>query len=125
MNKEYLTYENKILGQEVERLAKEVERLEKVNKMLLNSMVTEAHTKETEEIERLNNIINGLEKDLQSNMAYYDNLYEELDEQEYIDKYFALKEVFNKLQELKHKKIYGSVDSEILYYDELGVIKSE
>ena len=53
------------------------------------------------EIERLNNIINGLEKDLQSNMAYYDNLYEELDEQEYIDKYFALKEVFNKLQELK------------------------
>ena len=58
MNKEYLTYENKILGQEVERLAKEVERLEKVNQMLLNSMVTEAHTKETKEIERLNNIIN-------------------------------------------------------------------
>ena len=57
MNKEYLTYENKILGQEVERLAKEVERLEKVNQMLLNSMVTEAHTKETKEIERLNNII--------------------------------------------------------------------
>ena len=58
MNKEYLTYENKILGQEIERLAKEVERLEKVNQMLLNSMVTEAHTKETKEIERLNNIIN-------------------------------------------------------------------
>ena len=57
MNKKYLTYENKILGQEVERLAKEVERLEKVNQMLLNSMVTEAHTKETKEIERLNNII--------------------------------------------------------------------
>ena len=57
MNKEYLTYENKILGQEIERLAKEVEKLEKVNKMLLNSMVTEAHTKETKEIERLNNII--------------------------------------------------------------------
>ena len=56
MNKEYLTYENKILGQEIERLAKEVEKLEKVNKMLLNSMVTEAHTKETKEIERLNNI---------------------------------------------------------------------
>jgi sensor c-di-GMP phosphodiesterase-like protein len=58
MNKEYLTYENKILGQEIERLAKEVEKLEKVNKMLLNSMVTEAHTKETKEIERLNSIIN-------------------------------------------------------------------
>ena len=57
MSKEYLTYENKILGQEVERLAKEVERLEKVNQMLLNSMVTEEHTKETKEIERLNNII--------------------------------------------------------------------
>ena len=57
MSKEYLTYENKILGQEVERLAKEVERLEKVNQMLLNSMVTEAHTKETKEIERLNKII--------------------------------------------------------------------
>jgi regulator of sigma D len=57
--------------------------------------------KQSEEIERLNNIINELEKDLQSNMAYYDNLYEELDEQEYIDKYFALKEVFEKLQELK------------------------
>ena len=54
-----------------------------------------------EENIRLNNIINELEKDLQSNMAYYDNLYEKLDEQEYIDKYFALKEVFNKLQELK------------------------
>ena len=53
------------------------------------------------ENKRLNNIINELEKDLQSNMAYYDNLYEKLDEQEYIDKYFALKEVFNKLQELK------------------------
>ena len=57
MNKKYLTYENKILGQEVERLAKEVERLEKVNQMLLNSMVTEAHTKETKEIERLYSII--------------------------------------------------------------------
>ena len=72
MNKEYLTYENKILGQEVERLAKEVERLEKVNQMLLNSMVTEAHTKETKEIERLKNIneehriLNGeLRKELQ------------------------------------------------------------
>ena len=46
--------------EEIERLAKEVEKLEKVNKMLLNSMVTEAHTKETKEIERLNNIINEI-----------------------------------------------------------------
>ena len=65
MNKEYLTYENEILGQEIERLAKEVEKLEKVNKMLLNGMVTEAHTKETKEIERLNNIIKEVEKRLE------------------------------------------------------------
>ena len=85
MSKEYLTYENKILGQEVERLAKEVERLEKVNQMLLNSMVTEAHTKETKEIERLNNIINELEKYLieQVERSYsndYDNVLDKLDE---------------------------------------------
>ena len=72
MNKEYLTYENKILGQEVERLAKEVERLEKVNQMLLNSMVTEAHTKETKEIERLNNIINKGIEYIESYMPNYD-----------------------------------------------------
>ena len=65
MNKEYLTYENKILGQEIERLAKEVEKLEKVNQMLLNSMVTEAHTKETKEIERLNNIIKEVREYIQ------------------------------------------------------------
>ena len=32
-------------------------RLQKENQILMNSMVTEAHTKETKEIERLNNII--------------------------------------------------------------------
>ena len=36
---------------------KEIERLQKENQILMNSMVTEAHTKETKEIERLNNII--------------------------------------------------------------------
>ena len=70
MNKKYLTYENKILGQEVERLAKEVERLEKVNQMLLNSMVTEAHTKETKEIERLNNIIKEVREYIENNKQY-------------------------------------------------------
>ena len=64
MSKEYLTYENKILGQEIERLAKEVEKLEKVNQMLLNSMVTEAHTKETKEIERLKNGCKELEQQI-------------------------------------------------------------
>lgn len=76
MSKEYLTYENKILGQEIERLAKEVEKLEKVNKMLLNSMVTEAHTKETKEIDRLNNIIKEvrevINKGLNINSDYVD-----------------------------------------------------
>lgn len=53
---------------------------------------------------RLNNIINELEKDIRNNMAYYDKLYEEQDEQEYIDKYFAFKIELDKLQELKGDK---------------------
>ena len=77
------------------------EKIEDRKLIKINRFLQEDRKKKNEEIEKLNNIINGLEKDLQSNMAYYDNLYEELDEQEYIDKYFALKEVFNKLQELK------------------------
>ncbi len=82
---------------------KEIERLKKRNKEIYEGFMTttEELCEATKEIERLNNIINELEKDLQSNIAYYDNLYEEQDEQEYIDKYFALKEVFEKLQELK------------------------
>ena len=53
------------------------------------------------EIERLNNIINELEKYLRNEEAEYDRLYEEQDEQEYLDKYFATRNVLNKLQELK------------------------
>ena len=85
MNKKYLTYENKILGQEVERLAKEVERLEKVNQMLLNSIVTEAPTKETKEIERLNNIINEFDKLIENeiNESKLEDDYERVDSLEY------------------------------------------
>ena len=57
--------------------------------------------KQDKEIERLNNIINELEKYLRNEEAEYDRLYEEQDEQEYLDKYFATRNVLNKLQELK------------------------
>ena len=100
MNKKYFSYENKILGQEVERLAKEVERLEKVNQMLLNSMVTEAHTKETKEIERLNNIIETFEEELEreSNMK---EEYTCLEHNTYIDINNTLKTVLKRFRELK------------------------
>ena len=62
----------------------------------------EKQLKEKEkEIERLNNIINELEKYLRNEEAEYDRLYEEQDEQEYLDKYFATRNVLNKLKELK------------------------
>ena len=77
---------------------KQKEEIERLQNIIEKNKYT---ADELNEIERLNNIINELEKDLQNNMAYYDKLYEEQDEQEYIDKYFALKEVLDKLQELK------------------------
>ena len=46
-----------IFTDEEQELVDEIERLQKENQILMNSMVTEAHTKETKEIERLNNII--------------------------------------------------------------------
>ena len=91
MSKEYLTYENKILGQEIERLAKEVEKLEKVNQMLLNSMVTEAHTKETKEIERLNNII-------ELALDYLDNGYCYCKDKKIPKPYFDYQELVNILK---------------------------
>lgn len=60
--------------------------------------------KKDKEIDRLNNIIDELEKDIRNNMADYDKLYEEQDEQEYLDKYFALKIELDKLKELKEGK---------------------
>ena len=110
MSKEYLTYENKILGQEIERLAKEVEKLEKVNQMLLNSMVTEAHTKETKEIERLNNIINELEEEYINYMDKQDFAKKCKISRPYLDKLLKgmnRKEIYefckqrNKIKELK------------------------
>ena len=47
---------NTTITMENERLINEMKKLEKDNQTLMNSMVTEAHTKETKEIERLNNI---------------------------------------------------------------------
>ena len=89
--------------EEIERLAKEVEKLEKVNQMLLNSMVTEAHTKETKEIERLNNIINELEKWLEVNLTNLEkekanNTYDKGLKQGMLSNGRLIK---NKLQELK------------------------
>ena len=62
MNKEdhKIAYENVIVANKM--LEKEIERLQKENQILMNSMVTEAHTKETKEIERLNNIISELDR---------------------------------------------------------------
>lgn len=73
-----------------------------------------------EEIERLNNIIIEFEKWLKDYIKLFDEP-DMFEEQTCED----LKEILDKLQELKHKKIYGSVDSEILYYDELGSVSNE
>ena len=59
-----------------------------------------------QEIERLNNIINELEKYIGIKMNSFGVC--------------NASDIYYKLQKLKHKEIYGSVDSEILYYDELG-----
>ena len=48
---------NTTITMENERLINEMKKLEKDNQTLMNSMVTEAHTKETKEIERLHSII--------------------------------------------------------------------
>ena len=47
----------KEMNKRLDEREQEIERLQKENQILMNSMVTEAHTKETKEIERLNNII--------------------------------------------------------------------
>ena len=59
-----------------------------------------------QEVERLNNIINELEKYIGSKMNSFGVC--------------NASDIYYKLQELKHKKIYGSVDSEIVYFGELG-----
>ena len=65
---------------------KEIERLQKENQILMNSMVTEAHTKETKEIERLNNIINELEKELKERyLDFKDSECEEIKASAYED----------------------------------------
>lgn len=106
---------------EIDRLNKEYERIYNENcKLRENHNINDITL--LDENERLNNIIkelskdvdmwnkkyneqfdiiNELEKDIRNNMAEYDKLYEELDEQEYIDKYFALKVELDKLKELK------------------------
>ena len=61
---------NTTITMENERLINEIKKLEKDNQTLMNSIVTEAHTKETKEIERLNNIINELEKYLNEQVDY-------------------------------------------------------
>ena len=73
-----------------------VEQLEEPAKNLFYAIMEIA-----DERDRLNNIINELEKYLRNEEAEYDRLYEEQDEQEYLDKYFATRNVLNKLQELK------------------------
>ena len=73
------------------------------------------------EIERLNNIIDELEKFMDEDYEYY----EKYGHAEQGHAMGQIRRIKNKLQKLKHKKIYGSVDSEILYYDELGSVSNE
>lgn len=91
---------NTTITMENERLINEMKKLEKDNQTLMNSIVTEAHTKETKEIERLNNIINGMEKFFQ---YAYDNEVRPLNDR----KVSVWTICLDKLQELK-----GSVSNE-------------
>ena len=63
------------------------------------------------ENKRLNNIINELESYLEKTI---------IDGGTIGSMTFWYRQVYDYLQKLKHKKIYGSVDSEIVYFDELG-----
>ena len=68
----------------------------------MNSMVTEAHTKETKEIERLNNIIKELEKYINNEW----NAIEKEPDNSFYDGYDTCieemkKDILDKLQELK------------------------
>ena len=67
----------------------------------LNMNYDDKIKEQQQEIERLNNIIKELEKYLRNEEAEYDRLYEEQDEQEYLEKYFATRNVLDRLQELK------------------------
>ena len=58
---------NTTITMENERLINEMKKLEKDNQTLMNSIVTEAHTKETKEIERLNNIIKEVREYIENN----------------------------------------------------------
>lgn len=62
-----------------------------------------ANMKMHQQIESLNNVIRELEEELKNDIEYYDKLYEEQDEEEYIDKYFALKKIYESLIKLKEK----------------------
>ena len=62
---EKLEHENERIYTRLDDNDKEIERLNKENQILMNSMVTEAHTKETKEIERLNNIIKEVREYIQ------------------------------------------------------------
>lgn len=53
------------------------------------------------EFDRLNNIINGIEKILKECMDHYDYLYDKFEEKELLDTYYNYKYVFDKLQKLK------------------------
>ena len=117
----------KEMNKRLDEREQEIERLQKENQILMNSMVTEAHTKETKEIERLNNIINELKwKPIEEYdkgnydwvlVKYFDRDYEcipcvaekrfgkwhSIDEKEirFDVKYFMDMQQIDKLQELK------------------------
>ena len=96
MTKEELfTYCGGLLS-EVWDYEKENEQLHNKAEELMELYTTERHCKDDYKA-----IINELEKYLRNEEAEYDRLYEEQDEQEYLDKYFATRNVLNKLQELK------------------------
>jgi len=80
---------------------------------------------EQDKNKRLNNIINKLEKYLIDEIEDYDKNINSryvtgITKEQYEGEKTCFEDTLGKLQELKHKKVYGSVDSEILYYGELG-----
>ena len=96
---------------------KEIERLQKENQILMNSMVTEAHTKETKEIERLNKRIEDLNIINEEHRELNGMIRKELQKKENI-----IKEVREHFKELI-KYYNGEIGEETTYlYIHIGMI---
>ena len=123
-NKEKNIYKNKNstlriekmnLIKAVERKDKEIERLKKREQECIDHYLVQCkYASEMEEkYITANNSINEFEKLLKEERTRTKYAHD-------VERFTAYDYMLKRLQELKHKKIYGSVDSEIVYFDELG-----